>query len=71
MGRSMGSGPACSLAAHYGFLTPALILVSPYTSLKKAVKSLLGSFPSIFVRERFDNLETIKKVRCPTLIIHG
>ncbi len=71
MGRSMGTGPACRLAAHYGFLIPALVLISPYTSLKNAVKSLLGSFPSMFVRERFENLETIEKVRCPTLIIHG
>lgn len=25
----------------------------------------------MLVRERFDNLSEIKKVRCPTLIIHG
>jgi abhydrolase domain-containing protein 17 len=25
----------------------------------------------MLVRERFENIEVIKKVRCPTLIIHG
>ena len=39
-GRSMGSGPACQLAA---LSRPSsLILLSPYTSLKDAVRSLLG-----------------------------
>ena len=69
MGRSMGSGPTCALAADYP--VQALILLSPYTSLKQAVKTLLGSFFSMLVRERFENIEVIKKVRCPTLIIHG
>jgi len=70
IGRSMGSGPACTLAAKYKDI-PALILISPFTSLKNAVKSLLGSFPSLLVKERFDNLTTIKQVACPTLLIHG
>jgi fermentation-respiration switch protein FrsA (DUF1100 family) len=70
IGRSMGSGPACTLAAKYKDI-PALILISPFTSLKNAVKSLLGSFPSLLVKERFDNLTKIKQVACPTLLIHG
>ena len=67
----MGTGPACKLAAHYGHKVPALILLSPFTSLKNAVKSLLGSFPSILVRERFENIQTVKEIVCPTMIIHG
>jgi|JI9StandDraft_1071089.scaffolds.fasta_scaffold148670_1 fermentation-respiration switch protein FrsA (DUF1100 family) len=66
----MGTGPATALAA-LNKNTAALILLSPYTSLKNAVKSLLGSWPSMLVRERFINEEMIKKVDCPTLFIHG
>ncbi|CDW83543.1 UNKNOWN [Stylonychia lemnae] len=68
-GRSMGSGPACQLSSVSK--PAALILLSPYTSLKDAVKSLLGTIPSMIVRERFKNIEVIKKVSCPTLIVHG
>lgn len=68
-GRSMGSGPATFLAE----LTKpaALILLSPYTSLRDCVKSLLGTLPSLIVKERFKNLDVIRKVTCPTLIVHG
>lgn len=68
-GRSMGSGPATFLAE---LVKPAaLILLSPYTSLRDCVKSLLGTIPSLIVKERFKNLDVIKKVTCPTLIVHG
>lgn len=70
VGRSMGSGPACEMAAHFKSVS-ALVLISPYTSLKAATRTLLGSLASMLVRERFDNLSEIKKVACPTLIIHG
>ena len=70
MGRSMGSGPCCALAVEYPNVA-ALILLSPYTSFKAAVRTMLGSLPSMFVRERFENLKMIENVRCPTLIIHG
>ena len=70
IGRSMGSGPACALAVQYP-LVSALILLSPYTSLKQAVKTLLGTLASLIVRERFENHRLIEQVRCPTLIIHG
>lgn len=70
MGRSMGSGPSCALAADNPGVQ-ALVLLSPYTSLKQAVKSILGTLASLIVRERFENHEVIKNVRCPTLIIHG
>ena len=70
VGRSMGSGPASALAVEYPSVS-ALILLSPYTSLKQAVKTLLGTLASLIVRERFENLKLIQKVRCPTLLIHG
>eukprot|EP00347_Sterkiella_histriomuscorum_P010436 403376305 len=68
-GRSMGSGPACQISE---ISKPAaLILLSPYTSLRDAVKSILGSIPSLLVKERFKNLDVIQRVTCPTLIVHG
>lgn len=70
IGRSMGSGPACALAVEYPNVS-ALVLLSPYTSLKQAVKTLLGTLASLIVRERFENLKLIEKVKCPTLLIHG
>ena len=68
-GRSIGSGPAIYLA---GERKPgALLLVSACTSVKGAVKSVAGSAFQIFVKERFENTESIKKVTCPTFFLHG
>ena len=35
------------------------------------MKTYLGTIASMLVRERFENIKEIEKVRCPTLIIHG
>lgn len=70
VGRSMGTGPSCQLAAKYQSVA-GLVLISPYTSLRAATASYIGSFASLIVRERFDNAKAIQGVRCPTLIIHG
>ena len=32
---------------------------------------MVGSFLSLFVNTHFDNLERIKGVRCPVILIHG
>lgn len=70
MGRSIGSGPACFLASQYPKVA-ALILLSPFTSLKDAVKTYLGKLPAMLVRDRFINRHAIQKVECPTLLVHG
>jgi fermentation-respiration switch protein FrsA (DUF1100 family) len=67
-GRSMGSGPATYLASKYQ--PGALILMSPYTSIKNVVKSKVGIL-SFLVAEHFDNLTLMSKVSCPTFIVHG
>lgn len=70
-GRSMGSGPTSHLAS---IKNPyALLLMSPYTSIKEAAKSLLGwaSFLSMIVYEKFRNIDTIKRARCPVFFLHG
>ena len=58
-GRSMGSGPTSYLSS---IRNPyALLLMSPYTSIKEAAKSLLGwaSFLSMIVYEKFRNIDII------------
>ncbi|CAD8139585.1 unnamed protein product [Paramecium pentaurelia] len=68
-GRSIGSGPATYLANKY---KPAcLALMSPFTSLKAAVRDYIGSWAQFLIRQRFDNLDQIQKVKVPTFILHG
>jgi fermentation-respiration switch protein FrsA (DUF1100 family) len=70
-GRSMGTGPTSYLAT---VKQPhALLLMSPYTSIKDAAKSLLGwaSFLSVIVYEKFRNIDHIKKAKCPVFFLHG
>ena len=69
MGRSLGSGPATFLASKYK--PAALVLISPFTSIKNAASDLFGFFGGFFIKERFDNREKIKDVSSPTLLIHG
>ena len=64
----MGSGPACKLASKY--LIKALILFSPFTSIKEAAYSLVG-FVSVLLKDRFRNIDIISQVKSPILLIHG
>jgi len=64
----MGSGPACKLASDY--FIKALILMSPFTSIKEAAYSLVG-FISFILKDRFRNIDIIGKVKSPILLIHG
>ncbi|CEM14886.1 unnamed protein product [Vitrella brassicaformis CCMP3155] len=68
-GRSIGSGPAVHVASRYP--VGGLILVSPFTSIRDAVKSIVGPIPSLFFQDRFVNSKLIQNVSCPTLFIHG
>jgi pimeloyl-ACP methyl ester carboxylesterase len=68
-GRSIGTGPATWLAANY--LPGALILLSPYTSLRAVVKHVAGKLAQYLVAERFRNIELFPSVSCPTFILHG
>ena len=65
----MGSGPASMLAGDFD--PRALILVSAYTSVKQAAAQVAGSFLAFFLSEHFNNVESIKKTKCPVMIIHG
>jgi pimeloyl-ACP methyl ester carboxylesterase len=66
-GRSLGGGAVCTLALERP--SAALILMSTFTS----VQSMAAKFgvPAFLVRDRFNNLEAIKRYAGPILIIHG
>lgn len=70
-GRSMGSGPTSYLSSKRK--PYALILMSPYTSIQNAAKSILGwaSFISFLVYEKFRNTDYIEAANCPVFIVHG
>jgi fermentation-respiration switch protein FrsA (DUF1100 family) len=68
-GRSLGSAVATHVAATHQ--VAGLILESPFTSARAMAARHYKIFPRGLVRLRLDNLERIKQIRCPTLILHG
>ncbi len=66
-GRSLGGGAACALAT----LRPvsALVLESTFTSVR-VMAGRLG-FPSSLVVDPFDNLEAVRTLDIPILVLHG
>lgn len=68
-GRSLGSGPAVHLAAK--FPVGGLILISPFASVKAAVRSIAGRVMALGFDDAFPNDKIIANVTCPTLFIHG
>lgn len=68
MGRSLGSGPACGLAA----IRPvaALILQSPFKSVTAMARERFY-LPTFLVRDRFENDEILKSYDGPVLVLHG
>ena len=69
LGRSIGTGAATELAKSKEI--GVLALVSPFTSLKDVVKEMIGGVFKHFLKERFNNMENIMKINCPTIIVHG
>lgn len=69
LGRSLGSGPAVFLAAQYP--VGGLILISPFSSIRAAVQSIVGRFVAWTFNERFPNSKIIANVSCSTLFVHG
>mmetsp|Transcript_9670 Transcript_9670/g.21573 ORF Transcript_9670/g.21573 Transcript_9670/m.21573 type:complete len:559 (+) Transcript_9670:92-1768(+) len=68
LGRSIGCGPAVSLAVEYQ--VSGLILVSPMLSVKTLMHDLLGPLAYV-VDERFPNWERVQRVVSPLLVVHG
>jgi fermentation-respiration switch protein FrsA (DUF1100 family) len=67
-GRSIGSGPAVYLSAYRN--PGAMILISPFKSIRDTATSILGMLKFI-VADRFRNIDLIPEVTCPLLLIHG
>lgn len=63
-GQSVGSGPACWLAAQHPHA--GLILVSPLTSAFRSVTRI-----PIFPGDQHQNIHLIEKIDTPLLVIHG
>lgn len=68
-GRSIG----CGMAAHVArYRSPSfIIMMSPFKTLQEAATAVVGRFLSWMLAERFDNLECLKHVKSPVMIIHG
>lgn len=67
-GRSIGTGPAISLAVQYK--VAGLILIAPFLSIKELLNEAVGPL-SYLVDERFPSKERMHLIRSPVLIIHG
>ena len=68
-GRSLGTAIATHLASRR--TCTALVLISPFLSIRNMIKDILGRFISFAVKDRFRSGEYIKNVESPILIIHG
>jgi len=64
LGRSVGSGTAMHLASHEK--VAALILESPFVSAFRVLTKI-----PLLPFDKFNNINKIKYVHCPVLIIHG
>ena len=67
-GRSIGTGPATHLARYKK--VGCLLLMSAYTSIKAIIREKAWGLASI-IKERFNNIENISHVSCPTFLVHG
>ncbi len=69
-GESLGGGVAVELAVD--FRAGAVVLESPFTSIADVAARQFFMFPvGLLVRDRFDNLNKIARVRSPLLVVHG
>ena len=68
-GRSIGSGPASLLAS---LRNPcALLLMSPFMSIRDIVREKAGNMLQYIINDRFRNIDVMPQVRCPTFFVHG
>mmetsp|Transcript_20695 Transcript_20695/g.45426 ORF Transcript_20695/g.45426 Transcript_20695/m.45426 type:complete len:422 (-) Transcript_20695:131-1396(-) len=67
-GRSIGTGPALSVALDND--VGGIILVSPFLSVKDIGRETFGPVANL-IQERFPNKDLMPYIRSPVLIIHG
>jgi uncharacterized protein len=69
-GQSLGAAVATEIAVRHPGL--ALILEAPFTSIRDMARIAAPWLPiGSFLRTKYDNLEKIKKIRAPILVLHG
>jgi uncharacterized protein len=69
-GESLGSGVAVQLATEYE--TAALVLEAPYTSTIDVAADVYWFLPvKLLMKDKFDSLDKINKVKAPVLVLHG
>ncbi|HYG88432.1 MAG TPA: alpha/beta hydrolase [Azospirillum sp.] len=69
-GNSLGSGVAVELAASHQ--VAGLVLISAYTSLPDVAAAAFPFVPvRLLMRDRFDNIGKLSRVKAPILILHG
>lgn len=86
LGYSLGSGVSTAIASRYSATTTVkgsgnsiagrqnlggLILVSAFASLRQVVSDQISSHVAPYITERWNNVEAIRNVTCPVLIVHG
>lgn len=68
IGRSIGSGVACDLAARRD--VAALVLVTPFDSMQRVAQRALPIYPmALFLKDRYDSLSRVSAITAPTLIV--
>ena len=68
IGRSLGSGVACYLAAHRD--VDKLILTTPYDSIQNVAQSHYPLFPVRWLlKDRFDSLSYVSDIHSPILVL--
>lgn len=68
-GRSIGSGPSIHVASK--FEVGGLLLISAFSSIREVARDKVGNALSYLVKERFNNLSKIERVKCPVTLVHG
>ena len=73
LGESLGTGVAVEMAATDFPSIRGLILESPYTSFGDLASTHYPFIPfaGSLVRDRYDSIRKIKKVKAPLLVVHG
>ena len=68
-GRSIGSGPASLLASLRA--PSALLLMSPFMSIRDIVREKAGNMLQYIINDRFRNIDVMPQIQCPTFFVHG
>lgn len=68
-GYSLGSGPACYLAANNS--PKGVVLVAPYTSLVDMKNEFFWMFPDFLMKYELNNFRHLGEATCPVRILHG